>query len=138
MKTILIRRVATGDQGTFGVLIYENTPFSLSLEREWLDNQKSISCIPAGTYICSRVDSPKFGDTFEVTNVLGRSHILFHKGNLDEDSHGCILVGEQFGEVKGASGILSSKAGYNELMGIMKDVDIFRAVIVDDWRTDLN
>jgi len=143
MKTIIIRRVVTGDQGTFGVMVYQNIPFSLSLEREWADNRPSLngvpgSCIPAGTYMCNRVFSPKFHDTFEVTNVPGRSHILFHKGNLDDDSRGCIIVGEQFGDINGSSGVLSSRAGYNEFMGIMKDVDVFRLIIVDDWQTDLN
>jgi hypothetical protein len=138
MKTLIIRRIATGADGTFGCIIYKNKPFALTLEREWLGNSTGISCIPAGNYKCKRVDSPKFGNTFEVTNVPGRTHILFHKGNLDSDSHGCILVGEQFGDIKGSAGILSSKQGYNELMSIMKDDIGFRLIIVDDWKTQLN
>ena len=138
MKTLIIRRVATNEnKGTFGVLVFENIPFALSLERQWLDNKKNVSCIPAGEYICKRVDSPRFGNTFEVTDVENRSHILFHKGNLYDDSHGCILVGEEFGQLGSDSGILSSKAGYNEFMSIMSDVDEFRVVIVDDWKNNL-
>ena len=137
MKTLLIRRVATGDSGTFGVLIYKDKPFALTLELEWKDNKRRKSCIPAGNYKCNRVNSPKFGNTFEITNVPGRSHILFHKGNLDDDTLGCVLVGEQFGDIKGDSGILSSKAGYNEMMGIMKDEMTFRLIVVDDWLNDL-
>lgn len=138
MKTLIIRRIANSVHGVFGVLVYKNIPFALTLEREWLGNQAGISCIPADTYICNRVNSPKFGNTFEITNVPGRTHILFHKGNIDDDSHGCILIGEQFGEVKGSSGILSSKAGYNETMGIMKDTDLFRLIIADDWKNPIN
>lgn len=147
MKTIILRRIATGIHGTFGSLLYENVPFTLTLEREWLDNQTGISCIPADTYLCTRCnkspdynfqDSPRFGDTFQVRDVKNRSKILFHKGNIDDDSHGCILIGEQYGDVKGAHGILSSREGYNELMGIMKNDDEFRLIVVDDWKTDLN
>ena len=138
MKTLIIRRVTTGVHGTFGVMVYENTPFALSLEREWLDNQRSISCIPAGTYTCSRVDSPKFGDTFEVTNVPNRSHILFHKGNIDDDSHGCIIVGEQYGVFQGSPAVLASSAGYKELHKILREDDVFRLIIVDDWKNPIN
>jgi len=138
MKTLTIRRIATGPHGTFGCLKYKDIPFALTLEREWLDNAQGISCIPSGSYICERVDSPKFGDTFEVKNVPNRTHILFHKGNLDEDSRGCIIIGEQFGELKGAPAVLSSKAGYKEFHKILKDVDIFRIIIVDDWRNPIN
>ena len=103
-----MRRVATGENGTFGVLIHENLPFAVTLEREWLDNKQNISCIPAGTYTCQRIYSMKFGETFEVTNVPNRTHILFHKGNLDDDSHGCILIGEWFGDIGGEHGVMSS------------------------------
>jgi len=138
MKYLTIRRCVTGSQGTFGMVIYKDLPFALTLEREWKDNRTGISCIPAGNYKCKRVQSPKFGNTFEVTNVPKRTHILFHKGNLDDDSHGCILIGEQFGDIKGSSGILSSKAGFNELMSIMKDEIGFGLIIVDDWKNNLN
>ena len=143
MKTLELRRIATGNQGTYAVLKYKDIPFSVTLEREWLDNrpskgQKAGSCIPAGTYKCKRVDSPRFGNTFEVTNVPKRSHILFHKGNLDDDSRGCILVGEQFGKLGDSDGILSSKAGYDEFMFIMMNEEGFRLIVVDDFKTNLN
>ena len=131
MKSLTLKRLATGEEGTPGVLIYDNWPFALTLEREWLDNQVGISCISAGTYYCERVDSPRFGDTFEVLEVLGRSHILFHKGNIDDDSHGCILVGEQFEPINGKKAIRASKKGYNEFMGILKDDDAFQLIITN-------
>lgn len=142
MKSLIIRRITTGDKGTFGVIVFENIPFALSLEREWLDNKPSIgdvpgSCIPAGEYICRRINSPRFGNTFEVADVPGRTHILFHKGNLDDDSRGCILVGEEYGQLGSDSGIKSSKAGYTEFMAIMSDVDRFRLIIVDDWKNPI-
>ena len=143
MKTLIIRRVTTGQsRGTKGVLVFENDPFAVSQERDWQNNRPSVgdvagSCIPAGEYYCERVNSPRFGDTFEVMNVPNRSHILFHKGNLDDDSRGCILVGESFGMLGNDSGILDSKHGYNEFMNLMSDTDEFRLIIVDDWKSNL-
>lgn len=125
MNLTLIR-VSRHEDGTFGVLLHQNdAPFALTLEREWLDNRSEVSCIPEGTYICRRVMSPKFGETFEVTGVPGRSHILFHTGNVEDDSKGCILVGEQFENFNGKVAILSSKKGFGELMEKFKGIDEF-------------
>jgi len=129
---LTIKRIAHTDEGTFGVLIGTyGTPFALTIERPWLNNRSGESCIPTGTYTCRRVQSPHFGDTFEVTDVPDRTHILFHKGNLMEDSHGCIVIGEQFGRLSGRAAVLSSKAGYNEFKSITNAVDSFPLEIID-------
>jgi hypothetical protein len=122
---LTLKRIAMTEDGTFGVLMVGLVPFALTVERPWLDNRKSVSCIPAGNYYCRRVNSPKFGDTFEVTDVPGRTHILFHKGNLMGDSHGCIIVGEQFEPLKGRQAVLSSKKGFEEFKARTRDRDGF-------------
>lgn len=96
MKTFRLKRISGTPQAVFGALIEDGIPFVVTLEEPWLNNQRGASCIPVGAYVCRRVISPKFGDTFEVTNVPGRSHILFHKGNTTDDTEGCILVGALF------------------------------------------
>jgi hypothetical protein len=128
---ITLKRLSTGSQGTFGSLLYKNIPLVQTLEREWLDNAVGKSCIPQGTYTCRRVQSPRFGNTFEVTDVEGRTHILFHKGNLDDDSHGCILIGKQNGSLGEDRGILSSKQGFNEFMLLLENKDEFELEIID-------
>ena len=120
------------------MVVHNDLPFALTLERQWLDNRSNVSCIPAGTYKCVRVNSPKFGNTFEVTNVPKHTHILFHKGNIDDDSHGCILIGEKFGMIGGSAGIQASAEGFNEFMSIMNGEVGFRLIVVDDFKTDLN
>lgn len=127
---LIIKRIVTGIHGTFGVFLFNDIPFALTLEREWLDNQRGISCIPAGHYICKRVNSPKFGNTFEITKVPNRTSILLHRGNLDDDSHGCILVGEQFEPINGSPGIAVSTHGYNEFMTITANVNEFELSII--------
>lgn len=101
MKAILYRNAST-IFGTFGYLdlfALDGTKLGrfCIAEDDWLDNKPTKSCIPSGTYTCKAVQSPKFGATYEVTKVPGRSHILFHAGNTEEDTLGCLLVGNSFG-----------------------------------------
>lgn len=124
-------RVGQSPRGTFGVLRHGPVPFALTLERPWFDNQPSTSCIPSGRYACKRVRSPKFGDTYEVADVPGRSHILFHKGNTIDDTHGCILVAEEFSGTFDQPTIVSSERGYREFMDLLDGRSAFTLVITD-------
>ena len=71
-----------------------------TLELPWRNNQQNISCIPADqTYVCQRVHSNKFGDTFEIKDVGNeRKYILFHAGNSPKNTSGCVLLGMQIDE----------------------------------------
>lgn len=122
-------RVGQSKRGTFGVLRYEQVPFALTLERPWEDNETYISCIPAGRYTCRRVRSMRFGDTYEVCNVPGRSHVLFHKGNYISDTQGCILVGEEFSGTWDRPFIASSERGFLEFRKLLNDIPEFELVI---------
>ena len=130
MKQLQLKRIANTNDGTFGVLLDEGVPFCLTVERPWLDNAVGKSCIPDGTYICRRVESPKFGWTFEVTDVEGRTHILFHKGNIMDDSHGCIVVGERFEPFRGRlAAVMSSGDAFEEFMERLCKVQEFELTI---------
>ena len=125
MKEFWLWRFPSIQDGTFGVMLDDNLPFAVTLEREWIFNQKGVSCIPNGNYTCRRVDSPKFGNTFEVTNVLNRSEILFHKGNIRDDSHGCIILGEQYEPIMGKNGVVSSGKAFEEFLKRTEGIDEF-------------
>jgi len=130
-------RVASLSDSTFGVLIDDDVPFCVTVERPWLDNERGKSCIPDGAYVCKRIDSPKFGDTFEVQKVKGRSHILFHKGNISDDSHGCIIIGEQFGNpVLGEKALFSSGVAFKEFKWRTKDKNFF-TLKIETHRTEI-
>lgn len=93
MKHLTLKRITENIFGTPGVL-YDDNFLCTTMERRWEHNAANESCIPAGDYVCKRVHSSKFGETFEVTGVKDRTAILFHKGNYAfADSHGCILLG---------------------------------------------
>lgn len=135
--TLTLLRVGQSRKGTFGVLRREMIPFALTMELPWTDNTPGQSCIPTGHYICRRVRSPKFGNTFEVTQVPNRTHILFHKGNTLEDTEGCILVAEEFSGTFDRPMIVSSARGFGELMALLADQPAFnlivQAVPVSEW-----
>lgn len=132
-KTVLtIIRVSSLEEGTFGVMLFDGKPFAVTGERPWVDNKKSVSCIPVGTYLCERYKSAKYPDTFEIRNVPDRTYVLFHKGNFPlKDSEGCILVAEKFEEVDGKVAVLESGHGFDEFIEKLKNVCTFMLQIVE-------
>ena len=128
---MILKRIAKAPEAVYGVLLSGGIPFAVTLEDADRNNARSISCIPAGEYICKRFHSQKHPNTFQVMGVPGRDGILFHTGNTDEDTQGCILVGESFDPVKGEAGITHSGDGFAEFMKLCKDVDSFSLTIVE-------
>ena len=100
-----------------------------TLELPWRNNQKSVSCIPKGRYMCKRVKSNKFGDTFQVCDVPGRVGILFHAGNYPKDTHGCILLGVYCIEQGGSPFLDASKAAMKQFRQLLEGVETFDLVI---------
>lgn len=78
---------------TLGRLFYEDFK-CFTLELPWLDNAKSISCIPEGHYKAKKHVSPSLGDVIHIYNVQGRTWIYIHAGNFTRQIEGCILVGD--------------------------------------------
>ena len=110
-------RVALNEHGMFGVLVDREIPFAVTLEPDGVD----VKYIPSGTYDCRSTMYHKGGyPTFEII-VPGRSRILFHKGNTEVDTKGCVLVGEEFGVINGKPGILQSGRGFSEFMASVGD-----------------
>jgi len=132
MKQVKIFRVEDGAQGTFGVLTIDDRAICVTLERPWLNNAKGLSCIPLGSYHCSRYRSKKFGNTFVVEDVLGRSGILFHSGNRATDSKGCIILARKFHTFSpNDRGVMESKEAMASFLDEMKGEKNFALHI---WR----
>jgi hypothetical protein len=93
MRVLNLYRSHRTTDGVFGRL----GPWT-TVEEEDLANRQNVSCIPAGAYVCLRDFFRRGGyETFEVTGVEGRERILFHRGNTEEDSDGCILIASRLG-----------------------------------------
>ena len=122
MKLKLIR-ISNSKEVTLGVLINTDTglPICLTLELPWKDNSIQISCIPTGTYKVERFSSPTFDNVFHILDVPNRSGVLIHTGNTVDDIKGCILVGNQFGELKNKPAVLNSRLALDDLKKYVKD-----------------
>ena len=70
-----------------------------TLELPYRNNQRSISCIPSGTYVVKRKTSIRHGQCLSIEAVPGRSNVLIHKGNFNSDTKGCILIGNGFKDI---------------------------------------
>lgn len=114
MKVVL-HRVENTKDGVFGILSVDDVPQCVTLEEQWLNNQKQISCIPAGKYNCIKYSGTKYKDVWLVENVPNRSAILMHWGNTNDNTAGCILFGEYFADFGSKRGIANSVKTYDML-----------------------
>jgi len=104
---------------TIGNWYHEDELVCCTIERPWLQNKVNVSCIPAGEYTIKPVNSPKFGLTYEVCDVVGRSHILLHKANRASELQGCIAPVTKYGVIKNEWAGLQSKPAYDKLMTLL-------------------
>ena len=94
---LLVIRNTFSDVSTIGNLYLNGEWLCDTLELPYLDNQRSISCIPEGQYKV-RLRTARESATRDylhllVEDVPNRDYILFHIGNSAKDTRGCILVG---------------------------------------------
>jgi len=91
--------------GTFGTLFFKGEQIANSVEREWLNNEKNISCVPGGDYDLIWHNSSKFGNVIALSNpnvgvvVQGkglRTHCYVHAANFASQLQGCIALGSKF------------------------------------------
>lgn len=127
---IRINRFSKVPDGVFGVMTYNGDPFCLTLEPNKIKNGNQLH-IPEGSYICSRHSGPKFKNTWEITDVPGRTAILFHSGNIEDDSLGCILLGSTFGSLRTKLAIMKSSNTFNRFMHISERADSLHLTITN-------
>ncbi len=95
MTMMKLIRIKSTSKVTLGLL--DNNWWTV--EKPWVDlnddgiGDENQSCIAEGVYTCKRHISPAHGDCFEIQNVVGRTHILFHVANWARDVKGCIGPG---------------------------------------------
>jgi hypothetical protein len=121
----IIRQDATPDKGTKGTFLVDGKLQCFTLEPYHRMNRVNVSSIPAGQYYCKPYSSGKYPDTWEVTGVDGRSKILFHTGNTDEDSSGCIILGSEVDD----NGVLESRKAFERIKKIIPAHKTFRLTI---------
>jgi len=133
MKQLRLVRVTEYNGATMGVLCIDDSPEMVTLEDAWRYNETKVSCIPVGRYKMKLHKSPKFGVTYQVMDVPERSHILFHAGNTHKDTHGCILLGLQFGKVGKETAILASRSAFLKFMELMGNTPEAELIVIDAY-----
>jgi hypothetical protein len=134
MKTIIeIIRLEETEQGTIGVMKMAKEVFCYTLEPADRLNAPEASSIPAQQHVCRRVQSPKFGETFQVFYVPGRDHVLFHAGNTADDTLGCILLGSSVGKLKGNRAVLNSGETFKQFLAVLAGCDEFHLTIKEEY-----
>jgi len=118
-----IKRLEFGATETLGVLTLKGKILCYTLELAWKDNARNVSCIPIGTYTCKRVQSPKFGEVWQILDVPNRSNILIHAGNTHKQIEGCVLLGSGVGWLDNDRAVLNSRGAINEFHIKTKEFD---------------
>lgn len=133
MKQLRLVRVTEHNGATLGVLCIDGAPEFVTLEDAWRDNERNISCIPIGRYKVKPKLSPKFGKTWQIMDVPERDQILIHAGNTHKDTHGCVLLGMQFGKVGDETAILASRSAFLQFMDRMSGVVEAELIVIDAY-----
>lgn len=134
------------DWGTPGYLVLETGWKCDTLELQWRDNKKGVSCIKPDTYSAVVWKSPTLGSkadnknteldethmVYRLEDKHGRGDVLIHNGNFAGDVekglltqiHGCTLVGKGFTELERTDGVKTRQMGIVEsvktLLELMK------------------
>ena len=136
MKKVLLERFAYSPMGTFGVLTVG--VFSCyTVERPWLNNKASESCIPEGAYgielgMYNRGGYP----AYEIMNVPDRSLIKMHRGNNMNDVVGCVAFGTKLWYYENLWAVSDSGGAMNKFMAAMDGEDgqiIIKSKQVHSW-----
>lgn len=118
-----IVRLEHSDKGMRGILLINGAFFATTLERPWIGNTQNISCIPEGNYKGRKYSSKRHGKTLKISDVINRTGIIFHVGNTQRDSEGCILLGDNF--AKSSTAIESSTSAVTRFKEVIKNETMF-------------
>ena len=136
MKATLKRTVARED-GIFSEFYFEGEtqPALYTLEHAYqLDDHEWFPKIPRGVYTCVRGTHALSNgipfETFEILGVEGHSGLLFHPGNYENDSHGCILCGEEIETTSSQWYITKSRDAFKQFMERLTGIDTFELEVI--------
>lgn len=119
-RIVSLTRAWESDKATLGMIKIRGVEHDPIYTLENPERESTFdSRIPEGIYRCSPYSGTKYKDVYLVNNVPGRTAILFHWGNTEKDSEGCILLGLASGMMGDDPAVMHSKLA----------VDLFRKLI---------
>lgn len=136
-----LTRKEYADQYVLGVLEVFSGPVRIyacrTLELPWKDNQRGVSCVPAGVYPVDLEYSPHFDrDLYELKHVPGRSEVKIHVANYVRQLEGCIAVGLAVSDINkdGLPDMMNSRLALARLHAALDGKDRWELTIVGDGR----
>lgn len=126
------------EDGIFGVLTDGNGKVvAATLEHAYPDDKGGFAPkIPVSVYTCVRGPHRLHSMTsdfitFEITDVPGHTNILFHWGNWNKDSDGCVLLGQGVSQSDQGQMINRSRVTWQAFMDSLDGVDEFDLIVQD-------
>lgn len=134
MKWLEIVRIEKHSDCIRGVVKLEGVAVCKTLELPFNDNKTNVSAIPAGIYKGKPHHSPSRGEVFKILDVPGRTDILIHAGNTAKDTQGCVLIGQEYGELEGKTAVINSKAALADLRKHLAGENSFIVEVREDYK----
>ena len=134
---LILKRAEYRPDGIFSDIFCSKTGAFLfsALEHAYQHGDEWLPKVKDGVYTCVRgphklkADGDSF-DTFEIKGVEGHWGILFHVGNYNRDSQGCVLVGTGLGWTSGKQKmIVGSKLAFDKFMRLQGDAQEFTLTV---------
>ncbi len=119
------------EDGIFGQLFDEKgAELAVTLEHAYPDGGDFWPKLPDGEYKCRRgthklPNAALPFETFEILGVPGHRGILFHVGNYNRDSDGCVLVGRYVIPIGNSQAISASRLVFEDFMDFLDGVNEF-------------
>ncbi len=134
MRAVLIRLNENRKQTLGRFFLFDGLDIAFeccTLELPFITNAKNISCIPTGEYKVSTRNSEKYGDHYQVENVMMRDYILIHPANYYTQLRGCIAVGYNFYDINndGEHDLTHSRRTMKHLLSIAPNG--FKLIIIN-------
>ena len=133
------------EKGTFGKMFIGDRVF-YSVERPWLDNQPSVSCVPEGEYELQWLPTTTLvpAEFHEMTWYLDgetvsaayhshkpRTRCALHIANFPRNVRGCIGFGRQLGSDvwSGEQAVLASRHAMRDLIELLGPNDLTLKIV---------
>lgn len=130
---LVLKRNQYSKDGIFSTLFDEiGNVIAVALEHAYdLGSDNWLPKIPPGVYNCQRgfhrlASMKQEFTTYEIMGVRGHSNLLFHCGNFDKDSEGCILLGES----RMGLMIVQSRVAFERFMNLQNGINSFTLTVV--------